>query len=160
MIATGIAWIQDVQARHLTGQHAAPQRGVRHVGDAQLAARRDKLQFGLSPPQRVFGLERCNRCSRRGAAERLSPCFGKAEMPDPSSAYQPRHPAYRLLDRHVGVYPVQAVEIDHLDLKAPQAGLTSLPCIFGTAVHDLPSVLEQGPAGRIPAVAELGRYES
>ena len=80
--------------------------------------RRQDLGFGLTPPQRIFALERGDRLDRMRAADRLRARLGEAEVLHLALLDQLLDRAGDVFDRHVRV---DAMLIEQVDAVGPQA---------------------------------------
>ena len=91
--------------------------------------------LGLSPPQRVFALQRGDRLDRVGAADGLRAGFGEAEVLDlalPGSAPSRRR---RRLRWHVGIDAVLVEQVDDIDLEALERAFGGLLDVLRAAVQ-------------------------
>ena len=130
-------------------QEAAAERAVGDEPDAELGAEVEQRVLRVAGPERVLGLQRRHRVRRVRADDRRRRRFADAEMADLALGDQPRHGAHRVLDGHGRIDAVDVVEIDHLDLEPPQAGLACLDDVLGTAIG-------RRRATRRTDIAELG----
>ena len=87
-----------------------------------------------------------------GALQRLRGRLGQSHVPDLARAYQIGQRLHRLLDRHLGVYPVQVVQVDVVDAEALQAAFDRLARVLRAAVEDA-----RGRIVGIPHNAEFSR---
>ncbi len=83
-------------------------------------------------------------------AKRLGPRLRQPEMAHLAGVDQARHGADGVLDRHLGVDPVQIVDVDDIGLQALEALLARHRHIFGPPVIEPPAL-----AGMAAQIAEL-----
>ena len=119
----------------LAREEALAQRAERNEADPEFLERRQHLLLRLSPPQRVFALERGDRLDRVRAADRLHACFGQAEVLDLAFLDQVLHRAGHVFDRHVRIDAVLIEQIDALDLEPLERGLGDLSDVLRPAVQ-------------------------
>lgn len=75
--------------------------------DPQLLTNRQHLRFGLTPPERVLALDRGDRLNRMRATNGRGTRLGQAEVFDLALPNEVLHRASNILDRDVGIDPVQ-----------------------------------------------------
>ena len=129
-------------------QQSATERAERDEGRPELATRLEDFVLGEPVEDRVLGLQRGDRELRVGAAKRLRVGLGEPDRPDLSFFDEPSHRADGLLDRDVGVDPVEVVEVDGVDsqpLEAAfdRAALVGPPIRAHPAVGELESELRR-----------------
>ena len=110
----------------LAGQKAFAERAEGHEADPEFFERRDDFRFGLSPPQRVFALQRGDRLHRVRAANRLHARFGKAEVLHFALLDQVLHRTRHVLDGHIRVDAVLIEQIDDVGLQPLERSLGDL----------------------------------
>ena len=69
-----------VSVADLAREEAFAQRAKRNESDPEFLERRDHFRFRLSPPQRIFALQRRDRLNLVGATDRLHAGFRKSEV--------------------------------------------------------------------------------
>jgi hypothetical protein len=131
MIATSILRLELVQRLDRGGEEPAPEGGVSHKGDPELAAGREDVLFHVARPQRVLGLERNERMHFVRAPQGRHARLGKREIAHLALVDQLFHCAHGILDRHFGVDAMQPVDIDHFHAEALERGITSLRHVTG-----------------------------
>jgi hypothetical protein len=120
--------------------------------DAEFFERRDDFSLRLSPPQRVFALERRHGLDFVRATNRLDAGFGEAEVPDLALLNEVLHGSGDIFNRHVGVDAVLIEEVDDIGLKSFQRGLGDLADVLRLAIDS-----SQWPLGfGIDFESELG----
>ena len=63
-VATEVGFVELVGGADAPGEEAAPQRGIGHEADSELAHEGQDLALGVSGPQRVLGLQSRHRTHR------------------------------------------------------------------------------------------------
>ena len=129
-----------------------PKRTEGDEADPQFLADRQHLRFGLTPPERVFALDRRDRLDRMRAADGCGASLGQAEVPDLALRDQVLHRAGDVLDRHTRIDAMLIEEVDRLDPQSLQRLFGHLPDALGAAVEPVRTVR----AARTKVVAELG----
>ncbi len=124
--APDVLRFEAVQVAQLAGQEGARQRTEGDEGDAELARRLQRAEFGVAGPERVFVLQRGDRMHRVGPAQRRGRYLGQADRADLAGAHQVGQRADAVLDRHLLVPAVQVVQIDHVGAQPTQAVLAGL----------------------------------
>ena len=106
--------------RPMTADQAAREDAIGGDADAELAA--DGEDFLLDAPrdQRVLDLQVGDRMDGIGAADRLRPDLGEADIADVAALDQVGDGADRLLDRHVRIETARAVDVDVVGAEALQ----------------------------------------
>ena len=145
------------------GQEAAPERGVGHQADAELAQDRQDLVLDVPGPQRVLGLQGGDRVHGVRPADGVGRRLGQPEVPDLAGGDQLGHRADGLLDRHRLVDPVLVVEVDVVDAEPLQAGVAGRADVRRAAVdagscgrrrrRTLPNLVASTTSSRRPAMA-------
>ncbi len=123
----------------LAREKALAQRAERNESDAEFLQRRQDLLLRLSPPQRVFALQRRDRLDGVCAADRLRACFGKSEVLHLALLDQILHRSGHIFDRHVGVNAVLVEQIDDIGLEPLERCFGDLLDVLRPAVQ--PSLL-------------------
>src|SRR5439155_20202875 len=152
-VAPPVVGSQVLEALDLPRQEPAPEGAVGDEGDAELAAGGEDFVLRLAAPQRILGLQGADWVYTVRAANGGRSRFGEAEITHFALLDQPRHGAYRLLDRHAAVDPVLVIKVDGVQPEPLQAPLAGLPEVLGAAIHPGEAAL------RVAYVAELGREE-
>ncbi len=120
--------------------------------DAKFLKRRQYFNFRLSPPQRVFALERSHRLDGVRAADRHRSRLREAEVLDLALLDQLLHRSRDVLHRHVRVDAVLVEQIDAVGAEPLQRGLGDFLDVFRPAVH----LSQIPPRFRINFESELG----
>ncbi len=146
----------DVLRRELAGigetagQEAAADRAVGDEANAQLADGRQDLTLHITRPEAVLGLQRGDRVGGMSAADGGGRRLGEAEVAHLAGGDQLAHGADGLLDRNLGVHPMQVVQVDVVDTEAGKRCVARLRHVGRIAVDpEKRSVVT-------PDVAELG----
>ncbi len=87
-----------------------------------------------------------------GAADRLRPCFGQAEMLDLAFLNQVLHRACHIFDRHFRIDAVLIEQVDDFALEAPERGLGNLFDMLRPAVEPASTL----SCLQVDVMAELG----
>ena len=95
----------------------------------------NNFRFRLSPPQRVFALERRHRLHCVRATDRLHARFRKAKVLDLALLNQVLHRSGDIFDRHVGIDAVLIEEVNDVGLEPLQRGFGNFLDVFRPAVH-------------------------
>jgi hypothetical protein len=90
--------------------------------------------FRLSPPQRIFALQRGDWLHGMSAADRLHAGLGKAEVPDFPFPNQILHGSRDVFDGHVRIDAMLIEEVDDLDLEPLQRCLRDFPYVRGATI--------------------------
>src|SRR5687768_1769073 len=72
---------------------------------------------------------------RMGAPDRSRSSLAKSQVSYLPGPYELGHRAHCFLDRHIGIDAMLIVEIDDLDIEAPEAVFAGLAHIIGPAAH-------------------------
>ena len=121
--------------RIVAGEEPAAQRRVGHEPDAELAQQRQHLRLGVARPQRVLRLQRGDRVDGVGAADRVRPGLGQADVADLALGDELGQGADGVLDRRVRVDAVLVVEVDVVGAEPLQRTLDRGADVRGTAVE-------------------------
>ena len=138
-----VAEVGTVERRVLVDlprEEALAQRAVGNEADPEFLEGRQHFRFRVSPPQRVFALDRRDRLDRVRATDRLRSCFGKAEVLDLAFLNQVLHRSRHVFDRHVRVDTVLVEQIDGVDLEPLERGLGDLLDVLRPAIQAEPRV--------------------
>jgi hypothetical protein len=111
------------------------ERAEGHEADPELLEGRKDLRLRLSPPQRIFALERGDRLDGVCATDGLYARLGQPEVFDLAFPDQVPHRPRHVLDRHVRVHAVLVVEVDRLDPEPLQRAFRHPPDVLGPAVE-------------------------
>ena len=138
----GEPWLPttEVGGRQLRGagdgarQHASAERAVGDDADAELAAGVQDVTFDVAAEQRVLGLERGDRVHRDGPPDRVGGGFGQPEVAHLAGGDELGHRADGLLDGHVGIGPVQVVQVDVVEAEPGERAVDRGPDVLGAAV--------------------------
>ena len=107
------------------------------------SSRRGRQDLGLDAalPQRILALHGGDGMDRVGAADGLGADFRQADEAHFAGRNQRRHGADGVLDRHLGVDPVQIEQVDHVGAETLERTLDGTAGIVGAAI-------KTGEAGR------------
>src|SRR5450759_609056 len=132
-------------------EEAAPDRGVGHEADAELAHGREQALLRVARPERVLGLQRRDGVHRMSTADRLWRGLGQADVADLARLHELGHRTHGLLDRDLLVHTVLVVQVDVLHAEALERGVAG-------RVHVLRPAVDAHPAAVLAAhVPELRR---
>ena len=135
---------------------------------------RQDLRLDVARPERVLGLQRCDRLNRVRAAQRGGRSLAQAKVARLALAHQLRHRPDRLLDRRPRVDPVQVIEVHVVGPEPRKRSVDRAPHALGRAVeavrpdtelrrqHDIFAPARDRPAHELlvrERPVELGRVE-
>ncbi len=120
-----------------SGQKPPAQRAEGYETDAQFLQHRQHALLGLAPPQRVFTLQRRHRLHRVGAADRLRPGLGQAEVSHLAFGNQIAHGTGHIFNRHVRIDPVLIEQVDAVGLETLERGFGHRANVRWAAVQAL-----------------------
>ena len=115
-------------------EQAPAERAVGDDADAELAARVEDVALDVAAEQRVLGLEGGDRVHGDGAPDRVGGGFGQAEVTHLAGGDELGHRADGLLDGHVGIGPVQVVQVDVVEAEPGERTVDRRPHVRGSAV--------------------------
>ena len=133
-----VAEIRFVELRicvDFAGEEAFPQRTEGNKSDAEFLERRHHFRFRLSPPQRVFALQRGDGLNGVRATDRLHARFRKAEVLHLALLDQILHRSGDIFDRHVRIDAVLIEEVDDVGLQPLERSFGDFLDVLGPAVQ-------------------------
>src|SRR5262249_36459200 len=116
-------------------QKALAERAKRDEPDAEFFQRGKDFCFGLSPPERVFALERGDRLNLVRAANGLHTGLGESEVFYFALLNKILYGSGHVLNGYFGIDPVLIKEIDDIGLKALERSLSDFPDVRGPAIE-------------------------
>src|SRR5262245_35673368 len=134
MGVTAIARDEIVALGEGAAQKAAPERGVRHETDSELFERRQNVGLDIARPERILGFDSRDRVRLVGTAYSIGAGLAEAEVAHLALLNQARHGADRVLDRHIGIDPMDVIKVYDVDAEALEACFAGDRHIVGLAV--------------------------
>src|SRR5450830_1053276 len=122
-------------------EEAAPDRGVGHEADAELAHGREQALLRVARPERVLGLQRRDGVHRVSTADRLWRGLGQADVADLARLHELGHRTHGLLDRDLLVHTVLVVQVDVLHAEALERGVAGRVHVRRPAVDAHPAAV-------------------
>ena len=119
----------------LAGEEALAQRAEWNEPDPEFLERRDHFRFRLSPPQRVFALQRSDRLDCVCATDGLHAGFRESEVLHLALLDQVLHGSGDVFDRHVRIDTVLIEQVDDIGPEALERGLGDFLDVLWTAVQ-------------------------
>ena len=112
-----------------------PKRAEWNEPDPEFLERRDHFRFRLSPPERIFALERGDGLNCVRATDGLHARFRKSEVLHLALLNQVLHRSRHVFDRHVRIDAVLIEQIDDIGLEALERGFGDLLDVLRPAVQ-------------------------
>jgi hypothetical protein len=134
-----IGFVKRCVLANLSGQEAFAKRTEGDEPNAEFLERGYHLRFRLSPPERVFALERRNRLDLVCAADRFHASFRKSKVLHLALPDQFLHRAGNVFDGNVGIDTVLIEQIDDIGLEALQRGLRDFLEVLRTTIQFTPT---------------------
>ena len=106
--------------RPVAADQPARQHAIGGDADAELAAGRQDVALDAARDQRIFDLQVGDRMDGRGAADRLGADLRQPDVAHVAGLHHVGDRADGLLDRHVGIEPRRAVDVDVVDAEPLQ----------------------------------------
>ena len=106
--------------RPVPADQPARQHAIGGDADAELAAGRQDVALDAARDQRVLDLQIGDRMHRVRAADGFGADFRQADVPIAARLHHVGDRADRVLDRHVGIEPRRAVDVDVVDAEPLQ----------------------------------------
>jgi hypothetical protein len=111
---------------HLSREEAPAKRTKWNESDSKFLEGRQHFRFRLSPPQRIFALERRQRLNGVCATNRLHSWLRKSEVLYLAFLNQLFHRAGNIFDRHAGIDAVLIKQIDNIGPESFQRSVGDL----------------------------------
>src|SRR5262249_27159724 len=119
----------------LSRQESFPQRAERNKPNAEFFQRRHDSRLWLSPPQRIFALQRRHRLNRMRSANRLHARFRQSKMLYLSFANQTFNCTSNVFDRYIRINPVLIQQINHIGLQSLKGSLDHFLDVLRPAIQ-------------------------
>ena len=137
-VRTEVVGGEGARRRDAVTEQAPRQHSVCRDPDPELARGRQDVGFDAPGYERVFDLEIGDRMHGCRATERLAAHLRQPDVPHVPGLHHLGDGAHRVLDRHRGIKPGRAVDVDVVDPEARQ-------CVGEEVLHRLRSSVEATP---------------